>query len=342
VHRDVVVIGASAGGLQALQQIVARLPADLAATVLVVVHLAPTVPSRLAEILTGTGPLPAAEAVDGETIRPGRVYTAAPDRHLLVGEQDVLRLSRGPRENRVRPAVDALFRAAARWCGPRVIGVVLSGSLDDGAAGLAAVTQRGGAALAQRPEDALFGGMPRAALAAVPEATAMPAAQLAGVITDLVRQPVASPAADPSEGLIWQTDTTEHGGSAAAQAGQSVGLGCPECGGGMNGVQTGNALHYVCHAGHSFSPRTLLAARDDGIEAALWTALSALQEKAMVLQELAARADRAGDRDAHCEHQAAARQARHAARLVRDQVIDGNRPDGPATPREMPVNPPEA
>jgi two-component system chemotaxis response regulator CheB len=328
MRRDVVVIGASAGGLEALQQVVQRLPGDLAASVLVVIHLAPEAPSRLADILTKAGRLPATAAVDGRTMGPACIYTAVPDRHLVIGEGDVLRLSRGPRENRVRPAVDSLFRAAARWCGPRVIAVVLSGTLDDGAAGLAAIAQNGGATLVQRPDDARFPGMPRAALAAVPAARAVPAAQLAQVIVDLVGQSVQAPAAGPDEGLIWETDMTEHAASAATQAGHAVGLGCPECSGGMNAVRTGRALHYVCHAGHSYSPQTLVAARDDGIESALWTAISALQEKAMVHRELAARAEQIGDRTEHHHHLDAAERADHAADLLREQLLSADPSSG--------------
>jgi two-component system chemotaxis response regulator CheB len=285
--RDIVVIGASAGGLKALQQLVAYLPADLPAAVLVSTHLAPAVPSRVAAVLDRFGALPAVDAADGLPFEHGRIYTAVPDRHLVVDGHDTLRLSRGPRENRVRPAVDALFRSAARWYGPRVIGVVLSGALDDGAAGLAAVVQRGGAALVQDPEDALFDSMPRAALRAVPGAVALPPAQLARKIIEWAGRPVRPAADGPAEALIWETDMVREGRSELSQAGDPAGLGCPECGGGMSAVVTGNATHYVCHAGHSYSPETFLAARQEGIEAALWTALSAMQEKVMVLEKLA-------------------------------------------------------
>jgi two-component system chemotaxis response regulator CheB len=321
VRRDIVVIGASAGGLQALQQLVALLPGDLAASVLVVIHLPPGTPTRLAEILAKAGSLPAVAAQDGRPLVPGCIYTAVPDRHLLIGDNDTVRLSRGPRENRVRPAVDPLFRAAARWCGPRVIGVVLSGTLDDGAAGLAAIAGRGGATLVQRPEGAKFDGMPKAALIAVPGATSVPAAQLAKVITELVGQPVQPAAEGPDEALIWETDMSAFGGSDARQAGRPVGLGCPECTGGMHVVRTGNAVHYACHAGHSYAPQALLAARDESIESALWTAISALEEKRMVLTELAARAEQAGDHDAHLRHQAAAQQMERAADLLRKQAL---------------------
>ena len=325
VRRDVVVIGASAGGLQALQQLVARLPGDLAASVLVVVHLPPAAPSRLADILAKAGRLPATTATDGQRLAPGCIYTAVPNRHLLIGEHDLVRLSRGPRENRVRPAVDPLFRAAARWCGPRVIGVVLSGTLDDGAAGLAAIAERGGAVLVQSPQDARFDGMPKAALAAVPAAAALPAAQLAQVITEMVGQPVDPRIDDPNDALIWETEISAYGVSTAPQSGQPVGLGCPECGGGMSVVHTGNAVHYVCHTGHSYAPQTLLAARDDTVESALWTAISAMQEKCAVLTDLADRARLAGDHDGHHHHHAAAERVRHASELLRTQLLSDDR-----------------
>src|SRR3954447_12536117 len=319
LRRDIVVVGASAGGMKALGQMVAYLPDDLPAAVLITTHLAPAAPSKVAAILGKAGLLPAVDAVDGRPIQPGRIYAAVPDRHLLVDRDDVLRLSTGPRENRARPAVDAMFRSAARWCGPRVIGVVLSGSLDDGAAGLAAIVECGGVPLVQAPHDALFDGMPRAALAAVPGATVLPAAQLARKITELAGQSVP-PAAEPSEALIWETDMIRDANSAATMAGRPVALGCPECGGGMSLVPAGNTVHYICHAGHSFSPQTFLAARDDGIETALWTAVSAMQEKATVLRGLAERAERSGDAEGSRRHLDAASQVSHAAQVLSQQM----------------------
>lgn len=317
------VVGASAGGLKALRNLVAYLPPDLAATVLVTTHLSPAGPSRLAATLTKAGPLPAVEAADGMPLDRGLIVTAVPDRHLVVGEHDRLRLIRGPRENRVRPAVDTLFRSAARWCGPRVIGVVLSGSLDDGAAGLATIAECGGAALVQQPQEATFDGMPLAALAAVPSAEAFPVSQLARRITELAGRPVRSIATEPPEGLIWETDMIRDGSSKSSPGGRPAGLGCPECGGGMTSVANGRAVHYVCHVGHSFSPETYLAARDENIESAAWTVVSAMQEKASVREDLADLAARSGDADGQGRHGAAAQRIRNAAQLIREQLLTG-------------------
>jgi two-component system, chemotaxis family, protein-glutamate methylesterase/glutaminase len=329
VKHDVVVIGGSAGSHTALQALVAALPADLAATVLVTVHLAPDARTIIADMLNRVGALPASPAVDGEPARPGRIYTAVPDRHLLITADDVLRLGRGPKQNRVRPSVDATFRSAARWCGTRVIGVVLSGSLDDGASGLASVVEYGGAALVQQPGDARFGGMPSSALKVVPSAEALPAAHLGRAITGLVGARRGSPATALRDSLLWETDMLIDGRSSIDRPGEPMALGCPECSGGMFRFQTGYADHYVCHVGHSYSPQTLLAARQEGVEAALWTAISALQEKATVLRRMARYAAERGDADEHRRHHAAVDQAENAGELLRRQLVGDNPDAGP-------------
>jgi two-component system chemotaxis response regulator CheB len=187
-RSDVIVVGASAGGLEALCALVEGLPADLPAAVLVVLHLAPSSPDILPHILSRSGPIPAHTAVDGEPISPGRIYVAPPDQHMQVID-DRIRLSRGSSENGHRPAIDPLFRSAARAFGPRVVGVVLSGSQDDGASGLAAIAAGGGVWVVQEPGDALHPSMPRAALEHVAGGHITAAGQMGGLLTRITAQP---------------------------------------------------------------------------------------------------------------------------------------------------------
>jgi two-component system chemotaxis response regulator CheB len=186
--HDIIVIGASSGGIESLIEVVAGLPQDLSAAIFVVLHVSPQSKSELPAILSRAGPLPAAHAKDDETIAPGRIYVAPPDLHLLLNSERV-RLVRGPKENNTRPAVDPLFRSAALAFGPRVVGVVLSGSLDDGTAGLIAVKKRGGVAIVQDPADAVFPDMPRNAMEAVDVDHCLPKSEIAAVLARLSREP---------------------------------------------------------------------------------------------------------------------------------------------------------
>jgi two-component system chemotaxis response regulator CheB len=192
--HDVIVVGFSAGGVEALTRIIADLPADLPAAILIVHHFPAHSVSTLPRILRRVGGLPAAHAVDGERIRPGHIYVGRPQRHLLVNG-DRIQLSHGPKENGYRPAIDSLFRTAARSYGPRVIGVLLSGTLDDGTNGLQVIKQCGGLAVVQRPEEALFGDMPANAMQLVAVDYVESAAALGRLLTRLVSQSAALHAA---------------------------------------------------------------------------------------------------------------------------------------------------
>jgi two-component system chemotaxis response regulator CheB len=198
--RDIVTVAASAGGLEPLRTLLEALPADLHASVLVVLHIPATGGRTLPRILDRAGVLPAAAAVDGEPLRPGRVYVAPPDLHLLVVD-GLVRTSRGPRQNGVRPSADPLFRSAALYGGPRTIGVVLSGTLDDGALGAAAVEQRGGYVIVQDPDDAAYDSMPRCALATTRHPAIRPAGKIAELLTRLTREEVVVPADEPPDDL---------------------------------------------------------------------------------------------------------------------------------------------
>jgi two-component system, chemotaxis family, protein-glutamate methylesterase/glutaminase len=202
--RDLVVIGASAGGVQTLRRVVADLPAELPATVCIVLHIAPNAPSMLASILARAGPLPARAAFDGDALPNGVILVAPPDRHLIVVDEHV-HLDAGPRENGHRPAVDALFRSAAEARGPRVIGVVLSGSRGDGAVGLAAVKLRGGLTIVQDPSEALYAEMPAAALAQVAVDAVVPSEQVAQTIVAMVTGEDPPPAAPQNDRRVDPT-----------------------------------------------------------------------------------------------------------------------------------------
>ena len=190
--RDIVVVGFSAGGMDPLMQLVAVLPPDFPASIFVVHHFPAQSVSALPSILNRAGPLHASQPPDGERIRPGRIYAARPNRHLLLWDGRI-RLTIGPREHGHRPAIDPLFRSAARSYGPRVIGVILSGTLDDGTAGLLAVKGAGGVAVVQDPAQAAYPGMPASAIQHVPVDHVVLPSQLGTLVDRLVREPVAEP-----------------------------------------------------------------------------------------------------------------------------------------------------
>jgi two-component system chemotaxis response regulator CheB len=264
-QRDVVVIGASAGGVEALRQVVRALSADFPATILVVMHLAPGSPTALPQILSRAGPLRACTAVHGAPLGTGRIHVAPPDHHLLVDDGAIV-LSNGPSENGHRPAVNATFRSAAVAAGPRVIGVVLSGALHDGAAGLSSIVERGGLALVQDPEDALYPGMPENALAQVATEYVYPADVLGKVLDRLVRTPADDASVEPPSLPLLLEDRIARGG---------VGRGA-----GTDRLARAKAGYGRHEPGHTWSAEALLAASDNELEPALWTALRSLDEKA--------------------------------------------------------------
>jgi two-component system chemotaxis response regulator CheB len=272
--RDLVVIGASAGGVETLKRVVAGLPADLAATVCVVLHIAPSSPSALAKILARSGPLSCHQATDGEELRPGEILVAPPDRHLEI-EDNHARLTIGPRENGHRPAVDTLFRSAAHARDGRVIGVVLSGTRDDGAAGLATIKASGGATIVQDPDDALYSGMPASALAHVSVDAVVPSKQIAAMIAAMVRT-----ADSPLSRIVDDLP-----GSRTSQ-GRAITV-CPDCGGVLTEERQAGVLQWHCHVGHRYSPESLADAQAASVETALWAAVRALEERAALMERMA-------------------------------------------------------
>lgn len=302
--HDIVVIGASTGGVEALEYLASRLPADFPASVFVVLHVPPSPTSRLPEILTRVGALPAQHAVHGEKIRRGHIYIAPPDNHLaLVGNR--LHVTRGPKENGHRPAVDPLFRSAARAFGNRVVGVVLTGARDCGSAGLLAIKAFGGVAVVQDPAQALCPDMPRNALAHNAVDHVAPLSDIPALLVQLAQQPptIEAPARD--------LDADE---AARAQPAHIV---CPACGGDMIETDINGLIRFSCHVGHVYSTEGMLADQARALEAALWTAVRTLQESGDLAQRMAQRSP--GDLARAFDEKAAA--MRYHGEVIRDMLL---------------------
>jgi two-component system chemotaxis response regulator CheB len=317
-NKDVVVVGGSAGGLDALRAILSGLPKDLPASLFVVLHSAPDSPGLLAEILDRAGALPASHAIDGGRVERGRVYVAPPDHHLVL-EPGVMRVTRGPKENRFRPAIDPLFRSAAGVYGPRAVGVILSGGLDDGTAGLLAIKQLGGTAVVQDPADAFASSMPAHALAAVAADFVLPAAEIAPAIVRLAASDAdekgEAPMPHELEIEIKIAKGEEAIGAGVQRLGQPSSYACPACHGVLIQVAKSGLLRFRCHTGHAYSVESLLVEIDEAVEEALWNAVRAVDESVLFLRQIArhladthggAAADRFLEKAAAAEHRAEA------------------------------------
>jgi two-component system, chemotaxis family, protein-glutamate methylesterase/glutaminase len=280
--RDLVVVGASAGGVEALIRVVSQLPPTFPAAMLVVLHTPAKTPSNLPAILARAGPLPTAHARDGEPIEPGRILVAPPDRHLIVQDGHV-RLSSGPFENLHRPAVDVLFRSAAINRDGRTVGVVLSGALDDGADGLRTIALAGGLAVVQDPDDALIPSMPTSAMVATHVDHVLPADEIGRRLPELLGTPHGENAMDQrakesveQEIAISAMDRPR---MPETPPGSPSVFGCPDCGGVLWEVDHEHGLRFRCRVGHAYTARSLLSAEDTGLEDAMWAALRALEEQ---------------------------------------------------------------
>jgi two-component system chemotaxis response regulator CheB len=286
---DLVVVGASAGGVEALSTLVRNLPSDFQAPVLVVLHLPAFAKSVMPEILARAGRLPATHARDGDPLEGGHVYVAPPNTHLLV-DGGVLRLDLGPAENGHRPAIDPLFRTAAESHGSAVAGVVLSGTLDDGTVGLAAIRDAGGATLVQDPQEAMYSSMPESAIAYVGPDYVLPLAELADV---LIRLTASAAPIDPELEAAVSSDQAPNPDGEHAQPGKLTPFTCPECGGNLWENDENGIVAYRCRVGHAYSIDSLDSENGIAVERALWAAYRALEERAAMSRRVARRlADR--------------------------------------------------
>ncbi len=280
--NDIIVIGASAGGVDALPKLIGSLPADLPASVFIVLHIAAQGRDLLPQIIRRVAFLPVGHGVDGEKIRRGHVYVAPPDHHLQVDGPRV-RLFRGPRENFHRPSIDTLFRTAADSYGPRVAGVVLTGHLDDGTAGLHAVKSHGGIAIVQDPKDASVPAMPQSALRNVKVDHCVPLAEMGAILVRLAR---TRNIPKRKKGAIHMEKRSMSPKEMEKKFGQPTSFVCPECNGPLWETKAGPSLQFRCHVGHAYSPESLLADHADGLERALWSAVRTFDERAGLLRRI--------------------------------------------------------
>lgn len=298
--HDIVVIGASAGGVRSLQQLVKHLPEDLPASVFIVQHLSPHKESSLPQILQRESKLPVSLAEPEMQIEKSHVYVAPPDRHLIL-ENNHMKLVHGPRENYSRPSVDVLFRSAAYAYGPRVIGIVLSGSLGDGTSGLQAIKSSGGIAIVQDPNEALHPSMPMSAAQQVAVDASLPLAAIAAEIIRLVQQPVKTMKSKKTsqkklaKNELDRTKIEKETINKEGEYGVPSVYSCPDCRGVLWEIKDGNLVRFRCRTGHAYIPEILSDRQSENIEASLWAAMTALEEKSSLSLRLAKRFSGLGD-----------------------------------------------
>lgn len=324
-QRDIIVIGGSAGSIEALKTLVAALPSTLPAAIFVVVHLSADSPGLLPNILEYNSRLPVLAPADQAPIRMGHIYVAPPDRHLLL-EPGWMRVTHGPKENRFRPAIDPLFRSAAYAFSDQVIGVVLSGMLDDGTAGLWAVKDRGGIAVVQEPSDALYPSMPQNALRYVAVDYRLRLSEMAAHLARLVHEPLAekeeiamSDAIAIETKIAMEENALQSG---ILRLGKPSYFTCPECHGVLIQIKEGDMVRFRCHTGHAYSQETLLAEVNEAIELSLWNAVRTMDEKILLLRHMAQVIDTQQESELAQRLTQKADEVKQQSQLVRQLVLN--------------------
>jgi two-component system chemotaxis response regulator CheB len=328
-NRDLIVIGASAGGVEALRELLGGLPGDLPAALFVVLHTANHAPGLLAQILGRSSRLPVVTAMEGQRFERGHVYVAPPDLHLIIGH-DHVHVRRGPRENGSRPAIDPLFRSAAASCTTRVIGVLLTGMLNDGTSGLQAIKRCGGLTLVQDPHDAAYGEMPRSALRHVSVHHVLPLHEIPATLSALAREARPPPGEVPedirAEALIAAQEISD---MRPFEEGRTISpITCPECHGSMQEIVNGDLVRYRCHTGHAFTLEALGELQADAWERALYNAYRAQQERAILVGRMADEARARGAATAAEQLEERAQSYEEGADMLRDLLARGNRSGG--------------
>ncbi|MDZ8261699.1 chemotaxis protein CheB [Nostoc sp. ChiQUE01b] len=327
--HDIIVIGTSAGGLKALSTIISALPADIDAVLLIVQHLAANKPSLLPQILESVSSLSTSHPKDGEKIQKGHIYIAPPDHHLLVS-QEHLRVVHGPHENRFRPAIDALFRSAAITYGPRVVGVILTGYLDDGTVGLQAVKKRGGVAIVQDPQEAQYPSMVKSALQFVKVDYCLTLAEIPNLLVHLTKEPAAEEKAYPipkemeiESNIALQQMNSKEFLENVEEIGTRTTYTCPQCHGNIWQIKDSKPLRFRCHTGHSFTADVLLSQQTENIENALWSAVRALEEKVTFSRQMAEQMKSYNLQKASKKYKDYARNLDKEVSIIRGLILNG-------------------
>lgn len=325
--RDTIVIGASAGGVQALCTLVAGLPANLPAAIFIVLHIPADSPSLLPGILARESQLPVEHPKSGERIRMGHIYIAPPDHHLLIEGKNI-KLVHGPKENLHRPSIDTLFRSAARWCGSRVIGVVLTGARDDGTVGMRAIKQRGGIAIVQDPLEATFPSMPTSVMQQIQVDYSVPLLEIPPLLNRLSREEAEDEGSYPvAEQIEIEAQIAEQEMDAGEliasveRLGKVSKLTCPDCHGALWEINDEDILRFRCHVGHAFSAESLSDGQTQMLEVALWSAVRALEEKMILARRIVDRARRANHSRAAAMFERRAQEAERSSGIIREVLL---------------------
>jgi two-component system chemotaxis response regulator CheB len=327
--RDIIVIAGSAGAVREMRALVGGLPADFSGSVFVVLHTSADGPGFLAQVLGRAGPLPVEYPQSGASIRPGHIYVAPPNYHLLIDDSHAT-LGMGPRENGFRPAADPLFRSAAEAYDGRVVGIVLSGGMDDGTLGLQVIKDRGGIAIVQNPDEALYRGMPESALRSVAVDHVMTVDAMPDLLVELSRN--GSPKGyiamkTPHKQTRDTAITGDIAGPPPLEGPPSTFI-CPDCGGPLWEFKNGRVLHYRCHVGHAYTAESLVAGQDDATEEALWTALRTLEETAALRRRMADDARSRNLVHVAVGYEERAHQIEQRAGVIRKVLLSDNLPQG--------------
>ncbi len=327
-YKNIIVIGASAGGLEALLQLVGGIPADCRAAILVVQHIPAHAESNLARILQSYCPLRAVEAVHEMPLEGGTIYTAAADHHLLI-EDDKILVTRGPRENRFRPSVDALFRSAAYNYRDRVIGVVLSGSLNDGTSGMWSINRFGGVTVIQSPEEAIFNSMPLSVKEYTKVDYELPAAEIGPLLGRLAARTKTNKTSvmpDEKQLALTELDIKIARGENALEngvieLGRYSPLACPECHGALTEYAEGKIRRYRCHTGHAHTSESLLASIDENIEKSMWEAMRGMEESKLLLNHTADQMSDRGEKERAQAMRERALQMESRSKLMKEAIV---------------------